>query len=161
MSRGLAVSPLTLHSLQANGAKGAKRFRNHNLSRDTFVLFALACRDLDDPSVFYVLCHAAEHIDCTSSGFHLVSPHLPFARWGGGSLDLGDPQSNDPGAFPTLGLLVAYCHRFDVQVQSSRVYFVACTIGKFCSWLRAIASKSRAYHIGCISALISFPTIEL
>ncbi|XP_024898810.1 signal peptide peptidase-like 2B isoform X2 [Pteropus alecto] len=26
------------------------------------------------------------------------------------------------------GLLVAYCHRFDVQVQSSRVYFVACTI---------------------------------
>lgn len=28
------------------------------------------------------------------------------------------------------GLLVAYCHRFDIQVQSSRVYFVACTIGK-------------------------------
>ncbi|XP_026578301.1 signal peptide peptidase-like 2B [Pseudonaja textilis] len=27
------------------------------------------------------------------------------------------------------GLLVAYCHRFDIQVQSSRVYFVACTIG--------------------------------
>ncbi|XP_033615341.1 signal peptide peptidase-like 2B isoform X3 [Fukomys damarensis] len=26
------------------------------------------------------------------------------------------------------GLLVAYCHRFDVQVQSSRVYFVASTI---------------------------------
>ncbi|KAB0391048.1 hypothetical protein E2I00_006618, partial [Balaenoptera physalus] len=26
------------------------------------------------------------------------------------------------------GLLVAYCHRFDSQVQSSRVYFVACTI---------------------------------
>nr|KAF6401609.1 hypothetical protein HJG63_009652 [Rousettus aegyptiacus] len=26
------------------------------------------------------------------------------------------------------GLLVAYCHRFDVQVQSSRVYFVACTV---------------------------------
>ncbi|XP_026941480.1 signal peptide peptidase-like 2B isoform X2 [Sagmatias obliquidens] len=26
------------------------------------------------------------------------------------------------------GLLVAYCHRFDIQVQSSRVYFVACTI---------------------------------
>ncbi|XP_077188462.1 signal peptide peptidase-like 2B isoform X1 [Paroedura picta] len=25
------------------------------------------------------------------------------------------------------GLLVAYCHRFDIQVQSSRVYFVACT----------------------------------
>ncbi|XP_014651448.1 PREDICTED: signal peptide peptidase-like 2B [Ceratotherium simum simum] len=26
------------------------------------------------------------------------------------------------------GLLVAYCHRFDIQVQSSRVYFVVCTI---------------------------------
>ncbi|XP_062040887.1 signal peptide peptidase-like 2B isoform X3 [Lepus europaeus] len=26
------------------------------------------------------------------------------------------------------GLLVAYCHRFDVQAQASRVYFVACTI---------------------------------
>ncbi|XP_010373152.2 signal peptide peptidase-like 2B isoform X3 [Rhinopithecus roxellana] len=26
------------------------------------------------------------------------------------------------------GLLVAYCHRFDIQVQSSRAYFVACTI---------------------------------
>ncbi|XP_051028912.1 signal peptide peptidase-like 2B isoform X2 [Acomys russatus] len=26
------------------------------------------------------------------------------------------------------GLLVAYCHRFDVQVQSPRIYFVACTI---------------------------------
>ncbi|XP_007992871.2 signal peptide peptidase-like 2B isoform X1 [Chlorocebus sabaeus] len=26
------------------------------------------------------------------------------------------------------GLLVAYCHRFDVQVQSPRVYFVACTV---------------------------------
>uniref|UniRef100_H3B706 Signal peptide peptidase-like 2B n=1 Tax=Latimeria chalumnae TaxID=7897 RepID=H3B706_LATCH len=28
------------------------------------------------------------------------------------------------------GLLVAYCHRFDIQVQTSRIYFVACTIGK-------------------------------
>ncbi|XP_034513327.1 signal peptide peptidase-like 2B isoform X8 [Ailuropoda melanoleuca] len=26
------------------------------------------------------------------------------------------------------GLLAAYCHRFDIQVQSSRVYFVACTV---------------------------------
>ncbi|CAM9907378.1 unnamed protein product [Lampetra planeri] len=26
------------------------------------------------------------------------------------------------------GLLVAYCHRFDVQVQSSKLYFIACTI---------------------------------
>lgn len=23
---------------------------------------------------------------------------------------------------------MAYCHRFDIQVQSSRIYFVACTI---------------------------------
>lgn len=28
------------------------------------------------------------------------------------------------------GLLVAYCHRFDIQVQSSRLYFVACTVGE-------------------------------
>ncbi|XP_061097432.1 signal peptide peptidase-like 2 [Conger conger] len=27
------------------------------------------------------------------------------------------------------GLLVAYCHRFDVQMQTSRIYFLACTIG--------------------------------
>lgn len=26
------------------------------------------------------------------------------------------------------GLLVAYCHRFDIQIQSSRIYFLACTI---------------------------------
>ncbi|XP_055463790.1 signal peptide peptidase-like 2B isoform X2 [Psammomys obesus] len=26
------------------------------------------------------------------------------------------------------GLLVAYCHRFDIQTQSSRIYFVTCTI---------------------------------
>ncbi|XP_042198617.1 signal peptide peptidase-like 2 isoform X2 [Callorhinchus milii] len=26
------------------------------------------------------------------------------------------------------GMLVAYCHRFDIQVQTSRIYFVACTI---------------------------------
>lgn len=25
---------------------------------------------------------------------------------------------------------MAYCHRFDIQVQSSRIYFVACTIGR-------------------------------
>ncbi|PIO02324.1 hypothetical protein AB205_0100670, partial [Aquarana catesbeiana] len=29
------------------------------------------------------------------------------------------------------GLLVAYCHRFDIQIQSSRIYFLACTIGMF------------------------------
>ena len=28
------------------------------------------------------------------------------------------------------GLLVAYCHRFDILMQTSRIYFVACTIGK-------------------------------
>ncbi|KAJ8371569.1 hypothetical protein AAFF_G00307170 [Aldrovandia affinis] len=27
------------------------------------------------------------------------------------------------------GLLVAYCHRFDILMQSSRIYFLACTIG--------------------------------
>ncbi|KAM9323110.1 signal peptide peptidase-like 2 [Pholidichthys leucotaenia] len=27
------------------------------------------------------------------------------------------------------GLLVAYCHRFDILTQSSRIYFMACTIG--------------------------------
>ncbi|XP_075060741.1 signal peptide peptidase-like 2B isoform X2 [Mixophyes fleayi] len=26
------------------------------------------------------------------------------------------------------GLLVTYCHRFDIQIQSSRIYFLACTI---------------------------------
>ncbi|XP_063776145.1 signal peptide peptidase-like 2B isoform X2 [Pseudophryne corroboree] len=26
------------------------------------------------------------------------------------------------------GLLVAYCHRFDIQIQSSRIYFLACTV---------------------------------
>lgn len=43
----------------------------------------------------------------------------------------GSPASGEdwPCSLPP-GLLVAYCHRFDIQVQSSRVYFVACTIGK-------------------------------
>uniref|UniRef100_H3DBQ8 Signal peptide peptidase-like 2B n=1 Tax=Tetraodon nigroviridis TaxID=99883 RepID=H3DBQ8_TETNG len=27
------------------------------------------------------------------------------------------------------GLLVVYCHRFDILIQSSRIYFVACTVG--------------------------------
>uniref|UniRef100_A0A671MFQ4 Signal peptide peptidase-like 2B n=1 Tax=Sinocyclocheilus anshuiensis TaxID=1608454 RepID=A0A671MFQ4_9TELE len=27
------------------------------------------------------------------------------------------------------GLLVAYCHRFDILMQTSRIYFLACTIG--------------------------------
>uniref|UniRef100_A0AAR2J5H3 Signal peptide peptidase-like 2B n=1 Tax=Pygocentrus nattereri TaxID=42514 RepID=A0AAR2J5H3_PYGNA len=27
------------------------------------------------------------------------------------------------------GLLVAYCHRFDILMQSSRIYFLACTVG--------------------------------
>lgn len=29
------------------------------------------------------------------------------------------------------GLLVAYCHRFDILTQSSRIYFVACTVGMY------------------------------
>lgn len=29
------------------------------------------------------------------------------------------------------GLLVAYCHRFDLLTQSSRIYFVACTVGTY------------------------------
>lgn len=29
------------------------------------------------------------------------------------------------------GLLVAYCHRFDILTQSSRIYFVACTVGTY------------------------------
>lgn len=33
-----------------------------------------------------------------------------------------------PFLFST-GLLVVYCHRFDILIQSSRIYFVACTIG--------------------------------
>lgn len=47
------------------------------------------------------------------------------------------PPTGAPGPQQALwprplspGLLVAYCHRFDIQVQSSRVYFVACTIGE-------------------------------
>lgn len=46
----------------------------------------------------------------------------PVPGWGCG-------PASAHGLSPT-GLLVAYCHRFDIQVQSSRVYFVACTIGK-------------------------------
>lgn len=32
--------------------------------------------------------------------------------------------------FSSLGLLVVYCHRFDILTQSSRIYFATCTIGK-------------------------------
>lgn len=28
-----------------------------------------------------------------------------------------------------------YCHRFDILIQSSRIYFVACTIGMLVSWV--------------------------
>lgn len=33
--------------------------------------------------------------------------------------------------FSSSGLLVAYCHRFDILTQTSRIYFVACTIGTY------------------------------
>ena len=35
------------------------------------------------------------------------------------------------------GLLVAYCHRFDILTHSSRIYFVACTIGRYPSDLES------------------------
>ncbi|NXD64085.1 SPP2B protein, partial [Eolophus roseicapillus] len=44
------------------------------------------------------------------------------------------------------GLLVAYCHRFDIQVQSSRVYFVACTI---------------AYGIGLLMTFVALAMMQM
>ncbi|XP_065603500.1 signal peptide peptidase-like 2B isoform X3 [Cyrtonyx montezumae] len=44
------------------------------------------------------------------------------------------------------GLLVAYCHRFDIQVQSSRVYFVACTI---------------AYGIGLLVTFVALALMQM
>ncbi|KAF4790298.1 Signal peptide peptidase-like 2B [Turdus rufiventris] len=43
-------------------------------------------------------------------------------------------------------LLVAYCHRFDIQVQSSRVYFVACTI---------------AYGIGLLVTFVALALMQM
>ncbi|XP_043322013.1 signal peptide peptidase-like 2B isoform X4 [Cervus elaphus] len=48
------------------------------------------------------------------------------------------------------GLLVAYCHRFDIQVQSSRVYFVACTI--VCFVCKFIDTKRMLPHF--LSSLV-------
>ncbi|KAM8925158.1 signal peptide peptidase-like 2B isoform 4-T5 [Lycaon pictus] len=61
------------------------------------------------------------------------------------------------------GLLVAYCHRFDIQVQSSRVYFVACTVGSQPLSLRSLLLSSRffrtrAYGIGL---LVTFMALAL
>lgn len=34
------------------------------------------------------------------------------------------------------GLLVVYCHRFDILTQSYRIYFMACTVGTYVGWRR-------------------------
>ncbi|XP_053558999.1 signal peptide peptidase-like 2B isoform X2 [Bombina bombina] len=44
------------------------------------------------------------------------------------------------------GLLVAYCHRFDIQMQSSRIYFVACTI---------------AYGIGLLVTFVALALMQM
>ncbi|XP_064424673.1 signal peptide peptidase-like 2 [Latimeria chalumnae] len=44
------------------------------------------------------------------------------------------------------GLLVAYCHRFDIQVQTSRIYFVACTI---------------AYGIGLLVTFVALALMQM
>ncbi|XP_041086727.1 signal peptide peptidase-like 2B isoform X1 [Polyodon spathula] len=44
------------------------------------------------------------------------------------------------------GLLVAYCHRFDIQVQSSQVYFVACTV---------------AYGIGLLITFVALALMQM
>ncbi|XP_061211905.1 signal peptide peptidase-like 2B isoform X2 [Neopsephotus bourkii] len=44
------------------------------------------------------------------------------------------------------GLLVAYCHRFDIQVQSSRLYFLACTI---------------AYGIGLLMTFVALAMMQM
>ncbi|XP_059575589.1 signal peptide peptidase-like 2B isoform X2 [Alligator mississippiensis] len=62
----------------------------------------------------------------------------PFSLLGFG--DILVPASN------SSGLLVAYCHRFDIQVQSSRVYFVACTI---------------AYGIGLLVTFVALALMQM
>lgn len=64
------------------------------------------------------------------------------------------------------GLLVVYCHRFDILTQSSRIYFVACTIGTYINkyykgcevemvWLQrerlSVADITRAHLMYCPS----------
>ncbi|TNN58054.1 Signal peptide peptidase-like 2B [Liparis tanakae] len=44
------------------------------------------------------------------------------------------------------GLLVAYCHRFDILAQSSRIYFVACTI---------------AYGIGLLITFVALAVMQM
>lgn len=44
------------------------------------------------------------------------------------------------------GLLVVYCHRFDIQVQTSRIYFVACTV---------------AYGIGLLVTFIALALMQV
>ncbi|KAJ3595167.1 hypothetical protein NHX12_004471 [Muraenolepis orangiensis] len=44
------------------------------------------------------------------------------------------------------GLLVAYCHRFDILTQSSRIYFVACTI---------------AYGIGLLITFVALAVMKM
>lgn len=51
----------------------------------------------------------------------------------------------------SAGLLVAYCHRFDIQVQSSRVYFVACTIGKPTVRSPSCVTASSLYTVVAVS----------
>uniref|UniRef100_A0A8D3DBG6 Signal peptide peptidase-like 2B n=1 Tax=Scophthalmus maximus TaxID=52904 RepID=A0A8D3DBG6_SCOMX len=44
------------------------------------------------------------------------------------------------------GLLVAYCHRFDILTQSSRIYFVACTI---------------AYGVGLLITFVALAVMQM
>ncbi|TNM98427.1 hypothetical protein fugu_014673 [Takifugu bimaculatus] len=44
------------------------------------------------------------------------------------------------------GLLVVYCHRFDILIQSSRIYFVACTI---------------AYGIGLLITFVALAVMQM
>ncbi|XP_047387262.1 signal peptide peptidase-like 2B isoform X2 [Sciurus carolinensis] len=50
-----------------------------------------------------------------------VSPHVAGPQDGSSGAALGERGV-------PAGLLVAYCHRFGLQAQSSRIYFVACTV---------------------------------
>lgn len=38
---------------------------------------------------------------------------------------------SDRGSASLSGLLVVYCHRFDILTQTSRIYFVTCTVGRW------------------------------
>uniref|UniRef100_A0A8C9K1V8 PA domain-containing protein n=1 Tax=Panthera tigris altaica TaxID=74533 RepID=A0A8C9K1V8_PANTA len=60
--------------------------------------------------------------------FKVRVPRRWGRRMGGGSGTAVTRDAAGPTRLLPAGLLVAYCHRFDIQVQSSRVYFVACTV---------------------------------